>query len=426
MNEYDVIVCGGGFAGSAAALSAAREGASVLLIEYNNCLGGAAAECLVNPFMPYWTKDERGKLVYLSKGIFSEICDEIRKLDAQMSGKEYVATETPLKTFSEEYLKLVLQRLLLKAGVKLLFHTSCVGVKKEGEKITAVTVSNKNGIYDIGAKCFIDATGDADVAAMSGCPVRVGREADGLCQPMTLCFRVSNIDIPKFNTVKNDIQKLYKQYQAEGKIKNVRENILIFPTTSDNTLHFNSTRIVKHNPVDAESVTEAEILVREQVFELFLFLKRNAAGFENAVLSSTAMRIGVRESRMIDGDYVLTQEDLVNCVKFEDSISACNYDIDIHNPEGSGTSHYYFRDGTYNTIPYRCLTAKNNTNLLVTGRCISSTHEAQASYRIMPTCCTLGQAAGTAAAMAVKCDGNVRNIEVALLREKLTEQGMLV
>ena len=426
MNEYDVIVCGGGFAGSAAALSAAREGAKVLLIEYNNCLGGAAAECLVNPFMPYWTKDEQGKLVYLSKGIFSEICDEIRKLDAQMSGKEYVTTDAPLKTFSEEYLKLVLQRMLLKAGVKLLFHTSCVGVKKEGEKITAVTVSNKNGIYDIGAKCFIDATGDADVAAMSGCPVRVGREADGLCQPMTLCFRVSNIDIPKFNTVRNDIQKLYKQYQAEGKIKNVRENILIFPTTSDNTLHFNSTRIVKHNPVDAESVTEAEILVREQVFELFLFLKQNAAGFENAVLSSTAMRIGVRESRMIDGDYVLTQDDLVGCVKFEDSISACNYDIDIHNPEGSGTSHYYFRDGTYYTIPYRCLTAKNNTNLLVTGRCISSTHEAQASYRIMPTCCTLGQAAGTAAAMAVKCDGNVRKIDVALLRDKLTEQGMLV
>lgn len=426
MSKYDVIVCGGGFAGSAAALSAAREGASVLLIEYNNCLGGAAAECLVNPFMPYWTKDENGQRLYLSKGIFSEICEEIFKLDAQMSGKEYVKTDVPLKTFNEEYLKLVLQRMLIAAGVKLLFHTSCVGVKKDGQEIKAVTVSNKNGIYDIEADCFIDATGDADVAAMSGCPVRVGREADGLCQPMTLCFRVSNIDIPKFNAVKNDIQKLYKEYQAEGKIKNVRENILIFPTTSDNTLHFNSTRIVKHNPLSAEEVTEAEILVREQVFELFHFLKHNAAGFENAVLSSTAMRIGVRESRMIEGDYILTQDDLVNCVKFEDSISACNYDIDIHNPEGSGTSHYYFKDGTYYTIPYRCLTAKNNTNLLVAGRCISSTHEAQASYRIMPTCCTLGQAAGTAAAMAVKCGSDVRKIDVSLLRKKLTEQGMLV
>ena len=425
MSQYDVIVCGGGFAGSAAALSAARAGAKVLLIEKNNCLGGAASECLVNPFMPYWTKED-GKRLYLSRGIFSEICEEIRKLDAVMSVSEYEPTDVPVKTFNEEHLKLVLQRLLLSAGVKLLFHTSCVGVKKDGEKLSAVTVSNKNGIYDIEAECFIDATGDADIASMSGCPVRVGREADGLCQPMTLCFRVSNIDIPKFNAVRNDIQKLYKQYRAEGKIKNVREDILIFPTMSDNTLHFNSTRIVKHNPLNAEDVTEAEILAREQVFELLLFLKQNAAGFENAVLSSTAMRIGVRESRMIDGDYILTPEDLINCVKFDDSISACNYDIDIHNPEGSGTSHYYFKDGTYYTIPYRCLTAKNNTNLLVAGRCISSTHEAQASYRIMPTCCTLGQAAGVAAAMAVKQGGNVRNIDVQKLRNTLTDQGMLV
>ena len=227
MLKYDVVVCGGGFAGSAAALSAAREGAKVLLIEQNNCLGGAAAECLVNPFMPYWTKDENGQRIYLSKGIFSEICDEICKLDAQMSGKEYIKTEVPLKTFNEEYLKLVLQRMLLYAGVKLLFHTSCVGVKKSGDAIKAVTVSNKDGIYDIEAECFIDATGDADVAAMSGCPVRVGREADGLCQPMTLCFRVSNIDIPRFNAVKNDEPKMAIPVKRKAKEQYIKAVFVI-------------------------------------------------------------------------------------------------------------------------------------------------------------------------------------------------------
>lgn len=426
LNKYDVIVAGGGFAGVSAAISAARGGASVLLIEYNNCLGGAAAECLVNPFMPFHTKGEDGKLMLLSTGIFSEICDNMKKLDCELNGREYVDDGKPMHTFNEELLKIVLQRMVLEAGVKLLFHTRCVGVKKNGERIEAVTVSNKSGIYDIEATCFIDCTGDADISAMSGCPVRVGREADGLCQPMTLCFRVSNINIPEFNKVRGDMQKLYKQMRAEGKIKNVREDILIFPTMSDNTLHFNSTRVVKHNPISAEEVTEAELIAREQVLELFAFLKKNAKGFENAVLSSTAMRIGVRESRMIDGDYILTQEDLVACTRFEDSISVCNYDIDIHNPEGSGTSHYYFKDGTYYTIPYRCLTARNNVNLLVAGRCISSTHEAQASYRIMPTCCTLGQAAGTAAAMSVSLGGDVRKIDVKALQTKLKQDGMCI
>lgn len=426
VKKYDVIVCGGGFAGAAAAISAARNGANTLLIEYNNCLGGAAAECLVNPFMPYYTKNENKEIVHLSTGIFTEICTEMHKLHCETEGIEYTGGEKYYFTFNEEYLKIVLQRMALEAGVKLLFHTRCVGVKKDGDKISAVTVSNKSGIYDIGAEVVIDCTGDADVSAFSGCPVRVGRKEDGLCQPMTLCFRVTNVDVGTFRAGLRDIQALYKKYREEGKIKNVREDILVFNTPSPTSLHFNSTRIVKHDPTDAEAVTEAELLAREQVIELFTFLKRNAKGFENAVLSSTALRIGVRESRMIDGDYILTQEDLIGCRKFEDSISACNYDIDIHNPEGSGTSHYYFKDGTYYTIPYRCLVAKNNQNLLVAGRCISSTHEAQASYRIMPTCCTLGQAAGTAAAMAVKTDGKVRNIDINALRARLKDDGMFI
>ena len=260
---------------------------------------------------------------------------------------------------------------------------------------------------------------------MAGCPYHLGR-SDGLCQPMTLCFRIGNVDIPVFQKNRMDMQEKYKKFQAEGKIKNPRENILVFFTLVDGMLHFNTTRIVKHNPTDPFDVTKAEMAAREQMFELFQFLKENCAGFENSQLLYSAGEIGVRESRMIDGEYVLTEIDLRDCVKFDDAIAAGNYDIDIHNPEGSGTSHYYFPEGAWYTIPYRSLAPKNASNLLVAGRSISSTHEAQASYRVMPIVTTLGQAAGTAVAVAKKANVGVKEIDVGELQKILTANGAFI
>ena len=418
MNEmkYDLIVAGGGFAGAAAALSAAREGLKVLLFDKNNCLGGAAAGCLVNPFMPYWTTDAQTKeKQLLSQGIFTEIVEKL-----QAMGPEAMPNAS---MFNEEYLKLLLNRLLIEAGVKLLFHSYLVGAKTVDGQVKSVTVANKSGMQTYEADYFVDATGDGDLAVMCGCPWHLGRPEDNLCQPMTLCFRVCGVDIEGFKAQRNDMQKLYKEYQEQGRIKNIRENILTFFMPQPGVVHFNSTRVVKKNPVDAMDVTEAEIAAREQVFELFQFLKENFSSFANAHIFSTAMEIGARESRMIEGEYILTQEDLVACTKFEDAITACNYDIDIHNPAGSGTSHYYFAPGAYYTVPYRCLTPQKTENLLVAGRCISSTHEAQASYRIMPTCCTLGQAAGTAAAVAAKHHCGVKEIDVKELQAILRKNG---
>lgn len=221
-------------------------------------------------------------------------------------------------------------------------------------------------------------------------------------------------------------QQLYKQYRQEGKIKNPREDLLLFETMQDGVIHVNSTRIVKRNPVDAWDRTRAEIEAREQVFELFSFLKENAEGFENSRLLSTAMEIGVRESRMIHGLYTLTAEDLKACTHFEDSIALGNYDIDIHNPSGTGTSHYLFPEGQYYTIPYRCLVPLNMRNLLVAGRCISVTHEAQASIRIMPIVCCLGQAAGVAAAVAVNEKADVRQIDVPKVQALLKKAGAVI
>ena len=276
------------------------------------------------------------------------------------------------------------------------------------------------------AKYVVDATGDAELSVMAGCDYHVGREKDGLCQPMTLCFRVGGIDMEMFHENRKMINPLYHQFQQEGRIKNPRESVLLFLTMHDGVIHFNTTRVVKHDPTDPVEVTKAEILAREQVFEMHTFLKENIPGFEKSYVLSTALQIGIRESRMIDGEYTLTVEDLKSLARFEDAIAVANYDIDIHNPEGSGTSHYYFGAGEWYQIPYRCLLPKKCANLLVAGRCISSTHEAQASYRIMPFCAELGQAAGAAASIAVKKGTTLRDIDIKELQSILRSEGLVL
>ena len=415
-SHYDVIVIGGGFAGAAAAIAAARQGKHVRLIEKYNCLGGAAAFDLVNPFMRYWDYTEgRKEKVMLSCGLFTEIVDRIESLGGFRGNTR--------QTFNEEILKLVLNRMAIEAGVELLFGTVLVGAEREGSVIRSITVSGVGGTYTMSADRYIDATGDANLAMLAGFAYRVGRESDGLCQPMTLCFRLGNVDMEKYYACKPEITPLYKKLRAEGKIQNPREDVLVFNTVTDGILHFNTTRVVKLNPTDAEDVTRAEIMAREQVFEMIAFLRENFEAFRDCVLLSTGMQIGARESRMIEGEYTLTQEDLLACTRFADSVAVCNYDIDIHSPDGSGTSHYYFPDGQYYTIPYRIMIPKGADNLLVTGRCVSATHEAQASLRIMPTVATLGEAAGIATAISCESGKSVREIDVEQLRETLRRVG---
>ncbi len=412
--QYDVIVVGGGFAGVCAAIASAESGAKTLLVDKSNALGGAAHNCLVNPFMPTHTKIN-GETTELSLGVFQKVRDELTKRSA-LKGI----------TFAEEDLKYVLQKMVQNAGVDLLYHAYLHKVNRVGDKIESLEFSTIGGPVDLRAPYYIDATGDAQLAYLASCPTRLGREKDSLCQPMTLCFRVGGVDVEEFFKDRLRLIELYKQYKIEGKIKNPREDILVFRMTYDGVLHFNTTRVVKKNPTNAFDVTEAEIEAREQVFELLDFLKCNAESMKNAYLLSTASEIGVRESRMIEGEYVITLEDCLGFRKFEDSIAVSNYDIDIHNPEGSGTSHYYFPDGKYFTIPYRSLIPKGVDNLLVAGRCISSVHEAQASYRIMPIVANIGESAGVAIALAVKGKTSTKNIDIKKMQEILLSRNMFL
>ena len=414
--KWDLIVVGGGMTGVAAAVEARRHGVEhVLLIEKAGFLGGAAGTCLINPFMPYSTTVD-GKRFELSRGFFTEMRQLLRDAGGYREGAEDI---------HEEYLKVAFDRLVKREGIRVLFHAVLCGTEKEGETLKAVHVATKAGVLTFCGRYFIDCTGDADLAVSAGCPWHLGRE-DGLCQPMTLCFRIGNVDIETFRQHRDEMQRKYKEFQAAGKIKNPRENVLVFNTLVDGVLHFNTTRVVKHNPVDPFDVTEAEMMAREQMVEMADFLRENVPGFEHSQLLYSAGEIGARESRMIEGEYVLTEDDLKDCVKFPDAIAAGNYDIDIHNPEGSGTSHYYFPAGTWYTVPYRALQPKGADNLLVAGRCISATHEAQASIRIMPIVTTLGQAAGTAAAIAAAHGVGVKQIDIGELRRTLTEDGAFV
>jgi hypothetical protein len=414
MKKYGLAVIGGGFAGVAAAIAAARAGVKVLVVEKSNCLGGAAVNCLVNPFMPFWTEID-GRRVDLSSGIFKEIWDRLEANNA-ISGK----------SFLEEELKYILNEMVAEAKVDLLFHAYIFKAEKRDERIESITVATKSGELQIEADYFIDATGDAQLAYLAGCPTVLGRESDHLCQPMTLCFRLGNVDVERFYASRERLKIAHAQSLAAGELINPRENILVFKTPIHNVLHFNTTRVVRKDPTSPEEVTEAEVLARKQVYEIYDFMKKHADGLENSFLMMTAAEIGVRESRMIVGDYVLTEEDCRSCVKFEDAIAACNYDLDIHNPEGTGTSHYYFPAGAYYTIPYRSLIPKNINNMLVAGRCISSDHGAQASYRIMPVVCCIGEAAGSAIGLAVKNNSSVREVNTEELQKSLKKNGAYI
>ena len=417
-NKYDLIVVGGGFAGTCAALEASEKGLKTLLIDKNNCLGGAASNCLVIPFMNYWTKDpETGETQFLAGSLFMEITRRMKLMGGLHDN---------LKTFDEEVLKLVLMRMCREYGVELLLNANVVEAGMEENTIRTIKVWGKSRMLELSADYFVDATGDAELSVLAGCRYQLGREEDNLCQPMTLCFRVHGVDRETFLANKPSINPLYQQFQRDGKIKNPRENVLSFSTLYDDILHFNTTRVVKLDPTNPFDVTRAELEAREQVYEMLSFLKSNIPGFEKAHVLSTALQIGIRESRMVEGEYTLTVDDLKSLARFDDAIAVANYDIDIHNPEGAGTDHYYFGDGQWYQIPYRCLVPKDCDNLLVAGRCISSTHEAQASYRIMPFCAELGQAAGAAVSEAHKSGALLRNVNIARVQNILREEGFLI
>ena len=443
-NHYDVIVAGGGTAGIAAGLCAAREGASVLLIERNAYVGGTAASGL--PFLDFFNRNGERVVNGIAEELMEALKSESACLGHIMTNGGHLNSVTMI---DPEWVKIKGEEMLLACGCDILYHSFICGAEKEGNILRSVKVANKNGLSDITAKCFIDTTGDGDVFRFAGAAYEKGRKRDGLCQAMSLLFRLGNVDVEKLTSQfpkENPI--IAKPIGADhaynlhisGKLtawNDVLTSEGIFPdqnhniwagTMRDNELTFvNTIRVVEKDGSDAYELSEAEIEARRQLKKLIGFMQSYLPGTEKAYIAGVPNGIGVRETLRLKGVYMLTGEDVIHGRKFEDAIAQNCYCVDIHDPKGKGwsVSNIQSEDQRYD-IPYRCLIPESLDGLLVAGRCISTTAEALASTRIMPSCMALGQAAGTAAALAVKHDIQPRNVEVLELQDRLKSAGALI
>ncbi|MDO5399538.1 MAG: FAD-dependent oxidoreductase [Eubacteriales bacterium] len=442
---FDVVVVGGGVSGCTAALAAARNGASVLVLERSGCLGGSLTGCGVGPMMTFHAGDKQ-----IITGIMEELVAEMVSRGCSighiLDNKQYTSTITP---FQAEGLKLVLDEKLIQAGCQVLLHTFTGAVTREGSGITGLTVCNKDGLNTVRGKIYIDATGDGDIAAWAGAEMTKGRPEDGAAQPMTMNMKYCGVDTEALRSyilnnpdrfaalMKHgelipaapalDIQGFEEEFlyeKAQGRLSIPRENVLLFGTGRPGEYIVNTTRIVDHDGTDAASLSDAEVLGRRQCAQLDVFLRKYVPGFENAMVEFTGPTVGIRGSRQLVGCYTLTAQDILSCRTFPDRVCHTAYPIDIHNPKGEGTaSTFMSTPGSYYAIPYSIMVCNEVDNLIVTGRCVSATFEAQAAIRTTPTVGAMGQAAGTAAAMAARESVPARLVDVPALQQALVSQG---
>lgn len=438
--KYEVIVSGGGTSGISAALAASRMGANVLLIEKNGFVGGTAASGL--PFVDFFSRNGAQIIGGQAEELMERLAREKAALGHIRTGNGHLNSVTMI---DPEWVKIVAEEMLLESGCSILYHSFVCGARVENRVVKAILVANKDGLTEFEADCFIDTTGDGDVAYFSGAEYQLGRESDGLCQAMSLLFRLGDVDVEKAASLFTENPIVEKPLGGDhahnlhisGKLSKwndvIRENH-IFPhpdhniwagTLWENELTYvNTIRVSEKNGADAWELSEAETEARRQLKKIIRFLNAYVPGMEKAHITSVPDGIGIRETRRIMGEYVLTGEDILSGRKFEDKIAQNGYCIDIHDPkgEGWGVSHIRSADACYD-IPYRCIVPKQLDNLLVAGRCISTTAEALASTRIMPSCMALGEAAGIAGALAVEKKLAPRSVPLTELQELLRKKG---
>jgi hypothetical protein len=442
--ETDVLVVGGGPAGIGAALGAVQAGARVILAERYGFLGGNATAALVMPLMSFHThmpgtlKERRGATTLLPSDHGpgeAVVGGVLAKLLARLVGVGGAIPPT-LATgyvvpFDPEWFKLVALDLLDEAGVQLLFHAFASGVLGEGA-VEGVVFETKSGPLAIRAGVTVDCTGDADIAVQAGTPTEVGR-ADGLVQPMTLMFRMAEFQRAAFEAYVKEhpgewrgvhgLWDLVRKATQAGELKLPREDILFFATPHEGEVSVNSTRVTRVLGTDVWDLSYAEWMSRRQMRQIAEFLRRYVPGFEKSYVMQSGVNVGVRETRRILGDYQLNVDDVLSARKFDDAIARGAYPVDIHNPAGSGTVLKRLPPGEAYDIPFRCLLPQRAEGLLVAGRCISGTHEAHSSYRVMPIVMATGQAAGVAAAMAAKRRSRPREVSIKEIQLELLRQG---
>jgi hypothetical protein len=440
--ETDVLVVGGGPAGLGAALGAAAAGARVILAERYGFLGGNATAALVMPLMSFHThrpsfERNSAKLMPADHGpgepvIAGVLRDLVERL-VECGGAIRPSLETGyVVPFDPETFKFIALEMLDDAAVSFLLHAMATAFSP-GSGTSGVVFETKSGTLVIEARFIVDCTGDGDIAARAGAEYEVGRERDGLTQPMTLMFRMVGFRQDAFeNYVRQNptqwrgvhgLWDLVRKAAEAGQLDLPREDILFFGTPHPGEVSVNSTRVGRVLGVNVFDLSCAEWEGRRQMQQVASFLKHYVPGFEDSYVVQSGVNIGVRETRRIVCEYRLTADDLLSARKFDDVIARAAYPVDIHNPVGKGTILKRVPPGEAYDIPLRALIPKGIGNLLVAGRCISGTHEAHSSYRVMPTSMATGQAAGVCAALCNKSGRGPREIDVREVQGELVRQG---
>lgn len=448
--ETDVLVVGGGPAGIGAAIGAADAGARVILTERYGFLGGNATAALVMPLMSFHTSGvspaknqnapKRMHLLPTDHGpgdpVVAGVLQRLLERLVRVGGAIPPSLDTGyVVPFDPEWFKLVALELLDEAGVEFLLHAFASGILEEkpgSRKVSGAIFETKSGPVAIRAKVVIDCTGDADMAVQAGAPFEMGR-ADGLAQPMTLMFRMVEFNRKCFENYVMEhpsqwrgvhgLWDLVREATKAGDLELPREDVLFFATPHDREVSVNSTRVTRVLGTDVWDLTYAESESRFQMRQIAEFLQRYVPGFEKSYAAQSGINIGVRESRRIVGEYQLDANDVLSARKFEDAIARGSYPIDIHNPAGSGTILRRLPPGEAYDIPLRSLIPQGTEGLIVAGRCISGTHEAHSSYRVMPIVMATGQAAGVCAAIAARTGTLPRRVPARMVQDELLRQG---
>lgn len=416
VHSVDVLVVGGGTSGCAAAVAAARRGFRTALLDRYGFLGGTATAAMVGCLCGVYTCSPN--TVTVIRGYLQEITEQLEQRSAGYKLKHRYQLD-------HEVLKLVLDAWLCEAGVQLLFQTQMVDTLVEGASVRGVVVETKRGREVILAKIVIDSTGDADVIARAGGAFE--KSLPDELQAPSLVFTMAGVDLERaMQTPQEEISRLLRQVTETGEFHFNRFSGGYSPVPPEGKVHMNITRIPAVDATDPDDLTRAYLDGRRQVEAYSRFAKKYLPGFEHAFIDQIAPQLGVRETRRVVGEYQLTTEDVLGGRSFADAICRGAWPLEIHPNASPETTRIHLDGDAYYQIPYRCLVPRELEGILVTGRCISTTHEAQGSTRVMGPGIATGQAAGTAASLALETGRYPRDIDVSALQSRLLAERALL